>query len=255
MAYQADPTMVEATVHMKVGTFFGKIVGLHDVKVKRRAVAEQSQGVNDVAIHAHDTNCGNDALVLNGKNMDIDGVVESNGFFEVGDGIFGEVLARAENMEDAGGLEVEGDEKVELGLELLREVVDGLSPGAWHVDADGEDLPGEYLAVEVMNLGQLGPNLPLAPDADPGDGLLDLVGVREEDRATLVSYLSERLRGLEPEPVRLPRHRGERVVLEPSAEVLLHADDRSWPEGSDGSRGGRAIVTLGPVLSVLVPRS
>jgi hypothetical protein len=78
-----DPTMVEAIVRMKVGTFFGRIVGLHAVDVERRAVAEQSTGVNEVAIHAHDTNCGNDAIVLNGKNIEVEGTVESNGFFEV----------------------------------------------------------------------------------------------------------------------------------------------------------------------------
>ena len=81
--YKGDPTLVEARVTMTVGTFFGRVVGLGGVKIARRAVAEQSAGVNDVAIHAHTTNCSNDAIVLNGKNIDIDGIVESNGFFEV----------------------------------------------------------------------------------------------------------------------------------------------------------------------------
>jgi hypothetical protein len=78
-----DDTMVEATVRMKVGTFFGRVVGLHSIDVERRAVAERSFGVNEVAVHAHDTNCANDSLGLFGKNITIEGVAESNGDFEV----------------------------------------------------------------------------------------------------------------------------------------------------------------------------
>lgn len=173
----------------------------------------------------------------------------------LGGGIFGEVLARAEGIDDVEGLEVEGDEKVVFGLELLREVIEGLPALEWRIEIDGEDLSGAYLAVEAMNIGQLGPNLPLAPEADPGDGLLDVVLVRNGDRAELLAHVSERLRGLEPEAPRYLRRRGKRIVLEPAAEARLHADDRFWPEDPDDRSEGRAIVAPGPVLELLVPRS
>src|SRR5688572_28333233 len=48
------PSEVEATVTMKVGTFFGRIVGLHGVNVTRRAVAEKQVGSGNWAIYAHD---------------------------------------------------------------------------------------------------------------------------------------------------------------------------------------------------------
>jgi hypothetical protein len=77
-----DPTKVEATVYMKVGSFFGRIVGHGGIKIERRAVAERSLGHSEVTIHAHDTNCNNDALVINGKNNKVEGLIESNGKFE-----------------------------------------------------------------------------------------------------------------------------------------------------------------------------
>ena len=40
---------------------------------------------------------------------------------------------------------------------------------------DNRDLSGRYILLEAMNIHSVGPNFWLAPPADPGDGLLDLV--------------------------------------------------------------------------------
>ena len=169
----------------------------------------------------------------------------------IGGGIFAEVLARAEGVESAG-IEVEGDEKIDLGVEMLREVIGNIPAHEWRVEVDGEDLSGELLAVEAMNIGQMGPNLPLASHADPGDGLLDVVLVREEDRANLVAYLSQRMRELDPALPGLRRTRGERVVLGPPEQVRLHVDDRLEVNGAPVV--GTVAVSCGPSLTVLVPR-
>ena len=171
----------------------------------------------------------------------------------IGGGIFGEVLARAEGVENAG-LDVDGDEKIELGVEILREVIEDIPACEWRVEVGDDDLSGELLAVEAMNIGQMGPNLPLARQADPGDGLLDVVLIREEDRSNLVAYLSARMRELDPVLPGLRRTRGERVVLEPPGDLRLHADDRFWPAESDARADGTVVVTCGPSLRVLVPR-
>jgi diacylglycerol kinase (ATP) len=170
----------------------------------------------------------------------------------LGGGIFAEVLIRAEGVENAG-VEIEGEEKVDHGVEMLREVVEALPAREWQVEVDGDDLSGEVLAVEAMNIGLMGPNLPMSPQADPGDGLLDVVLVREEDRSNLVAYLSARLRELDPGLPGLRRTRGERVVLEPPEELRLHADDRLWPEENNGRGEGTVVLTCGPSLQVLVP--
>jgi diacylglycerol kinase (ATP) len=171
----------------------------------------------------------------------------------IGGGIFGEVLSRAEGVEDAG-VDVDGDEKVDLGVEMVREVVESLPAREWRVEVDGDDLSGELLAIEAMNIGQMGPNLPLASQADPGDGLLDVVLIREEDRSNLVAYLSQRMRELDPALPGLRRIRGERVVLGPPAEPRLHVDDRLWPAEDAAPADGEVVVTCGPSLTVLVPR-
>jgi diacylglycerol kinase family enzyme len=170
----------------------------------------------------------------------------------LGGGIFGEVLARAAGVENA--VEVDGDEKIELGLEILRDVIEDIPAREWRVEVDDDDLSGELLAVEAMNIGQMGPNLPLAEQADPGDGLLDVVLIRDEDRSNLVAYLSVRMRELDPALPGLRRARGERVVLEPPRDLRLHADDRLWPPESDTRADGTVVVTCGPSLTVLVPR-
>jgi diacylglycerol kinase family enzyme len=50
---------------------------------------------------------------------------------------------------------------------------------------DERDLSGEYILVEAMNIRSIGPNLCLAPDADHGDGLLDVVLVSNEERENI----------------------------------------------------------------------
>lgn len=60
---------------------------------------------------------------------------------------------------------------------------------------DGRDLSGEYILAEAINIPYVGPNLCLAAGADPGDGLLDVVLVSEDERELLGRYLSDRLKG------------------------------------------------------------
>lgn len=60
---------------------------------------------------------------------------------------------------------------------------------------DGTDYSGRYLMVEVMNIKSLGPNLELAPGADPGDGMLEVVLVPENDREGLAAYMQQHIAG------------------------------------------------------------
>jgi diacylglycerol kinase family enzyme len=169
----------------------------------------------------------------------------------MGGGIFGDVLTRAENVD--AGRKPDGEEKVDLGLELLRDAVESARPRHWEVTVDGSDLSGEFLAVEVTNIRELGPNLPIAPGADAGDGLLDVVLVGAEDRPLLASYLDERLRDLEPPAPRLPVRTGARVVLRPPDDCPLHVDDELWPQDPDARGDATAVATVGTVLTLLVP--
>src|SRR5262249_31544981 len=84
----------------------------------------------------------------------------------VGGGLFAESLARGEQ------LETDGVDKVELGLRLLRRLVDELPAQRWEIELDGDTVSGDYLAVEAMITGETGPSVPLAPSVSPMDPAL-----------------------------------------------------------------------------------
>jgi diacylglycerol kinase family enzyme len=131
-------------------------------------------------------------------------------------------------------------------------------PRRWHVEADGEDLSGDYLLVMLLNTEFAGPNLALATEADPGDGRLDLLLVREEDRQALGGYL-ERLSGTAESALAIPTRRVTRARLGWSAPHG-HIDDHLWPEAAkpdDGAGRATGIVEIdaaGSSIPILVPR-
>lgn len=168
----------------------------------------------------------------------------------MGGGIFGEVLARAERV---NGDEADGDEKVELGLRLLSRVIDEVRSYRWRLELDGEAVTEELLAVEAMVIGETGPNIPLAPEADPGDGLLDVVLVRREHRAGLAAYVEARLDGRSPPPPQLEVRRARRVRMRFPDGCPLRLDDMLWP-ADELPAPDSALVSVGDLrLEVLVP--
>src|SRR5499426_3035715 len=60
------------------------------------------------------------------------------------------------------------------------------------VRLDGQDLSGDYVLLEALNIRFIGPNLDLVPRADINDGFLDFVLVAKRERAKLKQYLSHR---------------------------------------------------------------
>lgn len=99
----------------------------------------------------------------------------------------------------------------------------------WTIEADGRDLSGEYLGLEAMNTRSVGPNLPFAPEADPGDGAIDLVLIRESDRGRLHDRLRRAAVALSPCPLELPSYRCRELRLAPPPGITIHADSLVWP--------------------------
>jgi len=122
------------------------------------------------------------------------------------------------------------------------------------VTVDRKRFTGRFLLIEAMNLRQLGPNLALAPHADPGDGMLDVVMVRTSEREALRRYLAGEKGAAPPTVVR-----GRRVKIR-SAPRRLHIDDKPGKRGASHARhvdaNGRILVALHvekSALDVLVP--
>ncbi|HEY5752424.1 MAG TPA: diacylglycerol kinase family protein [Chthoniobacterales bacterium] len=91
---------------------------------------------------------------------------------------------------------------------------------------DEQKLSGRYLLVEVMNMGLIGPNLPLVPYANAGDGRLDVVCVEVRQRRRLKNYL-ERLSADKHATLAVGARQCRRAEIHCSKPVL-HVDDAAF---------------------------
>ncbi len=166
-----------------------------------------------------------------------------------GGGIFADVLLHAA----ADPADPDGEEKHRHGQDLLAAAIREAEAHPWRLDLDGRDLSGRFLAVEVMNIREIGPHLPMAPEADPGDGLLDLVLIGPEHRDGICA-LVETPEEERAETPRLPVVRGRRLDVVVAPGCAVHADDTAWPSPGPSDDGEEASVAVnGRRVDVLVP--
>jgi diacylglycerol kinase family enzyme len=169
----------------------------------------------------------------------------------MGGGLLARLISRGKEEVDANPA-VPAEDEIAHALQLLGHLLGSSSPHRWCLTLDDRDLTGEYLLVEAMNIPFIGPNLPLAPEADPGDGLLDVVTISEHERERFAACVARRLNG----EARLPGltvHRGRRLRMIP-ADCELHLDDDLWPgESGDEDPAGRSCAELGE-LEITVER-
>ena len=94
------------------------------------------------------------------------------------------------DIDDAG-------ERLRAALQILTELISDAPVRKCRLEVDGHDYSGDYLLVEVMNTRSIGPNLALAPEGDPGDGVFEVVVIREEQRDALIEYVNRKIDGSE----------------------------------------------------------
>ena len=170
----------------------------------------------------------------------------------VGGGLIGNLISREDEI--AADAKLLGRE-TDRALHLLCELVKGARSREWQIKADGKDLSGKYFAVEVLNIRFVGPNLPLAPHAYPGDGLLDVALVGPDDREALQAYLESRLHlasGTIPE-LRVVQAR--KIEITAPAGVRWHLDDKNWPKDAPPDEPAEVVVRClpGAVTYVAAP--
>lgn len=169
-----------------------------------------------------------------------------------GGGAFAELIRRGKRHVEVAGSLV--GRETDRALYLLGTILAETEPAAWGVELDGVDASGDYVAVEALNIRFGGPNIPLAPDADPGDGLLDVVLLDDGGRARLDRYLRERLEHGSARLGGLTVRRARRVRLSPPAGVPFHLDDRlSFDEG-ETDRSIELAIRPAAVAIVRPPR-
>ena len=79
----------------------------------------------------------------------------------------------------------------------------------------------------ILNMEFVGPNLYLAPEIRPADGLLDVVLVTTAERDKLAASLADWKRGDLAHP-ELTRVRARHIALEWTG-FEVHFDDEAWP--------------------------
>jgi diacylglycerol kinase (ATP) len=168
----------------------------------------------------------------------------------VGCGVFAEAI----------GTKVDEDtprqERLRLGRQSLRKILEKAVPLDIEVEIDGESVDGDLLAIEALNIGYTGSRLPFFPQADSGDRGFDVVCIRKEQRSEMLDWLAEsddasspatavfgrhlRIRYDKRTPLRIddklpdpPDKKGEVdvEVQEDSIDIVLPAELENQPSG------------------------
>jgi len=155
-----------------------------------------------------------------------------NHFIEgMGVGLLTQAMAQ---LDDAALAHIDTREgRVKSALRWLRNQLGDYPAQELTIALDGENLSGDYILLEVMNIQHIGPGLHLAPDADPGDGLLEVVRFSANERDELGKYLAKRLIGNSHPPEWTVRS-GRRLQLQWDGSDL-HIDDKVWPSPASAS--------------------
>lgn len=174
----------------------------------------------------------------------------------VGLGLFAAVLRDAQREERAEGIDT-GMQDLNNGRgDRMRDALRRLKPVWRQIEADGVDLSGDCFFVAAFNTPSIGPRLALAPDADPGDGFLDLLVITEQERDALARYLA----AVDDDPaarLSVPTRKCRNVILDWDPHDG-HLDDQPWPEPSAPAAGAHrhAIVRVeagSATVTILVP--
>lgn len=141
----------------------------------------------------------------------------------VGLGIITKLIAVLDAKENKQNLKFKSrEEELAYILKALEALLDKYQPVHCTLEIDGRDYSGNYLLVEVMNINYVGPNLPLAPKADPADEVLDVV-MLEGNKQKLKEYIQARLKG-EKATLDLTSIKGKHIKIS-SKSADVHVDD------------------------------
>jgi diacylglycerol kinase family enzyme len=118
------------------------------------------------------------------------GIVESpsgKGCFleSVGCGLVTDCIDKARDTISKDDPETHLDDARQLYVEMLRD----LDAREYSIKIGDEDVSGQYLLIEVMNMPLMGPGVRLTSEASAADGLLSVVAVDARDRVRLCEYL------------------------------------------------------------------
>jgi diacylglycerol kinase (ATP) len=159
----------------------------------------------------------------------------------MGIGLFACTISDADQSGKLSSLK-DADAKIAYAIAMLRRRLERCPSHRLELTLDARTVSGDYVLFEAMNMEFVGPNLYLAPDMQPDDGLLDLVLVTTHDRQALQRSLASWQSGELYAPD-LGRHRVGHIGLDWTG-FEVHFDDEAWPSdpGADKPQRGRIDV-------------
>jgi len=116
------------------------------------------------------------------------------------------------------------EEELRGALRKLHQILLSYEPRFCKLEIDGTDHSGKFYMVEVMNIRSIGPNMVLAPNADPTDGELEVVLVPEAHMEKFSGFLLDKLTETD-EPYHFHILRGKKISIRWDG-TRFHADDR-----------------------------
>ncbi|HET9220017.1 MAG TPA: diacylglycerol kinase family protein [Terriglobia bacterium] len=145
----------------------------------------------------------------------------------MGVGIFTEIMSALDARGNVDLAHLSAGERIASVQDVIRNHLSRYRPFTMKVFLDGRDLSGDFILMEALNIQSVGPNLCLAPDANPADGLLDLALFYEGQRDDLIDWLIETGKSNSPPtpPSIIPR--GRRLELQLQGH-RVHIDDEVW---------------------------
>jgi diacylglycerol kinase family enzyme len=135
--------------------------------------------------------------------------------------------------------------QIERGRDALRKTLRKAKPIRTRITIDEKKVDEEILLAEVMNIGFVGPNLRLAPQADTGDGRFDVVFLPADQREEMLDWLQD------PERVAPPvrSESGRRITIDKNGAALRIGDKAM----SDIGKGEVRIELEHSQVKILVP--
>jgi diacylglycerol kinase (ATP) len=135
-------------------------------------------------------------------------------------------------MREMGSLEKEKRSRIQLSpeerltdaLRTLRQITKEYPETKVELQIDDEIVGGDFLLLEIANMGLVGPNLQLLPDVDPADGWFDVTWVEGSQRKILQEYLGT---GMKEAPAIAPANtrRCQHVLLR-YLDAPVHVDGK-----------------------------
>lgn len=153
----------------------------------------------------------------------IDGIKGQPFFIEgIGLGVFPQLIKEAKNEQRIQ--EAHPRKALHSARELLARIIKDYRPKFCRLEIDGKDHSGDYILIEILNTRSVGPNLHLAPDADPCDGLLDVVMVRADQQQALCEWATAK-NDQKDIPFKFQTVRASKIYFEWQG-LHLHIDDQ-----------------------------